>query len=348
MLVNANKVTNTINLNYINSEIIKVPGADIHSYSTQLTPKSFRSSGGKRGISDIANVIGNILRKTDKDNASILISDCVFSPPKNQNAISYLKLQQVSIKDALISQLKKQKLSVAIYQMKARFDGHYYDHNSVDLSINTDRPYYVWFIGSPEQINDIVSKQIINQNDPHLVNQIVLSNTQKPLPAQFKVVNKGRVGSYDFKKFNEITNATSEQSSFGFGVAINFNGDSRNSSFFSDPSIYSLSNPTYSLTVRPLNNAERKSAALSGFTHLLTLKTSKLQTEELTVMTIARLPTWVDKYSSTDDSTIQSNMAEQSRTFGLSFLIRGVSDALSYYPNPEDNVINTIKIKISK
>jgi len=348
LLVNVQGLTSTIRLNYINSVIIKAPNDNIGDFSTGLTPSVFKKMGGKRGNSDIAAVVKNVLSQTNMTTASILISDCVFSPDKGQNAVSYLDLQQVAIKSAFKDKLRQQNLAVVIYQMKAGFNGHYYDHNTADIPLNADRPYYIWVIGTDRQIKDILKNQIINESDIHLLNKIVLSSTKTVTPVDYKIVNTGKIGDYKFQNKNEIYAAHSQDSNFGFGVAVNFKENIRDLTYFSDPSIYQTSNSDYTVSNRALSNKEITSPAFSGFTHLLTVQTKQLQAEELTIDLLSKIPSWVNQYSSIDDSAIKSNVSEQKKTFGLKFLVGGVFDAFKYYPNDKENIISQVKIKISK
>ncbi|PTS96864.1 hypothetical protein DBR11_18395, partial [Pedobacter sp. HMWF019] len=268
MLVNLKQLTSSINLNYINSSIIKASSSDIKLFSSGLTPQLFKKMGGKRWNSDIAEVLENVLSQTDQNNASILISDFVFSPPKKINAVSYLKLQEVAIKDKFQDKLNKQNLALAIFQMKANFQGDYYDHNSKTIKLaGVDRPYYIWFIGTEEQVRQAVDKQIVSTNDPHFLNSVVISSTKTPFPIQYKVINKGKVGNYKFKKSDEISDATADNGNFGFGLAVNFAKRLKGVKYFSEQKIYQPNNTDYSINVRSLNLVELSSPSYSGYTH---------------------------------------------------------------------------------
>ncbi|WP_316753218.1 hypothetical protein [Pedobacter gandavensis] len=349
MLVNVKQGASTLNLHYINSNVIKMPGNNIQSFSTGLSPAAFKKMGGKQGTSDIADILKNVLSRTDQHNPSILISDFVFSPPKGKDALSYLQLQQVAVKDALVSKLTAQNLALVIFQMKAYFQGYYYDHKLNTIPLAMDRPYYIWFIGTEDQVKEVLNRQIINQSDSHLLNQAVFKSTQHTEPVSYKiVVNKGQIGDFTPVKSDELENAEAKKGEFGFSVAVNFRNNIRGLKFFTDPGVYQLSNPNYSLTVRPLTPIEEKTPSLSGFSHLLSLKTKRLQKEELSIKVLDKVPSWVNSYSSTDDSKIKTDQAEQAKTFGLKYLVNGVSQAFSYYPNANQNIITDIKIKINK
>jgi len=66
----------------------------------------------------------------------------------------------------------------------------------------------------------------------------------------------------------------------------------------------------------------------------------------LTINLIAKPPKWIYEYSSNDDSKILSDESEQRKTFGLKYMLEGVSDA--FYPKTHSNAIASIKITIKK
>jgi len=111
------------NLFYINSKVIKV-NLPLEDFILNLTPKSFRDYGGDRGFSDISNVLGTILEKTDENQISILVTDGIFSPGQGKDAEQYLNNQQTSIKRRFAQYLEKNKnAAVIVYQLSSNFNG---------------------------------------------------------------------------------------------------------------------------------------------------------------------------------------------------------------------------------
>ena len=102
-------ITDTLNLYYINSEIIsyaRSADADvIVDFINKLEPNEFKRRGGNRGASDIADVIKSILKETNENTISILVTDGIFSPGKGKDAEWYLNNQQVGIKTAMAEHL---------------------------------------------------------------------------------------------------------------------------------------------------------------------------------------------------------------------------------------------------
>ncbi|MFC1226375.1 hypothetical protein ACFE6N_21410 [Pedobacter sp. BG31] len=347
LLVNTKQFSREVKLNYINSKVIAVPSTDIGTFSQMLTRKSFKAMGGKRGTSDIAAVIKEVLRRTDAGNASVLISDFVFSPGAKTNAVSYLEMQQVAIKDAVIDQLGKQDLSIAIFQLRADFTGTYFDYKSRQVALHqVTRPYYIWFMGTAEQVSLALKNHIVSEENGHLIQNAVFFKTGVPGVPRYKVVNKGRIGDFKFENSDHISAAKTANGDFAFNIAVDFSSNLKGLDYFSDKDIYGLSNSAYSISVRKLSSAELHSASFSGYTHLITLRTKKLQTDQLVISAMDKVPQWVNACSSLDDSAIGTDITEQVRTFGLSHLLGGVYQAFGQGVN--DRKIIEIKIKIDK
>jgi hypothetical protein len=347
LLVNTRQFSRALKLNYINSKVIAVPAADIGTFSQMLTRKSFKAMGGKRGTSDIAAVIREVLGHTDAGNASVLISDFVFSPGAKTNAVSYLEMQQVAIKDAVIEQLGKQDLSIAIFQLSADFTGTYFDNKSREVPLHqVARPYYIWFMGTAEQVSLALKNHIVTEAGGHLLQSAVFFKTGVPGVPRYKIVNKGRVGDFKFEKSDHISAARTANGNFAFNIAVDFSSNLKGPDYFSDQGIYGLSNSAYSIAVRKLSAAELHSTSFAGYTHLISLRTKKLQTEQLVISAMDKIPQWVNACSSLDDSAIGTDVAEQGRTFGLSHLLGGVYQAFGQ--GGSDRKIIEFKIKIDK
>ena len=91
---------------------------------------------------------------------------------------------------------------------------------------------------------------------------------------------------------------------------------------------------------------DKSNPSLLGFSHLLKLQTKEIRDEVLQIKLIGKSPAWVKKYASINDSNIFYDESEQQKTFGLQYLVDGVSEA--FYPKSQLNGINKISINIRK
>jgi hypothetical protein len=353
LLENLKGHCNTLNLHYINDKItytVSKAGADENkAFILNLSPAAFVQHGGKRGVSDMAEVIKVVLQQTRSHNLSILISDFVFSPGKGVDADAYLNIQKTSIKTAIRDKSGMQDLCVAVYQMNSYFNGDYYDHNNKTIKYKGQRPYYIWFIGTSEQVQILLNNKVIRKSDDKLLNSIVFKNTAKEENISYKIVKVGKTGNFALTSTKgEIIDAKPEQDKFGFSLALNFAGNIRGDDYFLDVQNYKLNDDNYKLSARLLTEKEKAGPDLKGFTHLLTLSTTKLISETLEIKITARSPRWIAQSSSVNDAGILNDSTEQSKTFGFKYLMNGVAEAFNIYGDSEQSLVSRINLVIKK
>lgn len=345
----------SLNLNYINKTIPyqkqNALPADIQDFIEKLEPSVFKQRGGDRSVSDLKNILSTVLKTVNDKNAAVLISDFVFSPGKNANAQDYLNNQGVGIKIDFAEKLKEFDLSAAVIQLQSNFDGLYYEKTDKPIPFKGKRPYYIWIIGSTQQISAILEKKILNNIKGGYSNRLILQSVKGTSEPNYKILYSPKIGSFSAKQLNSkiISDASASKDNqnkglFGFNVAVDFSSSLQDANYFLDTDNYVLSNAKYQLKVETIT--DKNDASLLGFTHLLKLQTSELREEVLKIDIVGKTPSWVFNSTSIDDSNILNDNSEQQKTFGLKYLIEGVSDA--FYPKSNSNAINSISITIKK
>jgi hypothetical protein len=345
----------SLNLNYINKTIPyqkqNALPADIQDFIEKLEPSVFKQRGGDRSVSDLKNILSTVLKTVDNKNAAVLISDFVFSPGKHADAQDYLNNQGVGIKIDFAEKLKEFDLSAVVIQLQSNFDGLYYDKTDRPISFKGKRPYYVWIFGNTEQISSILNKKILDNIKGGYSNRLVLQSVNGISEPNNKILYSPKIGSFDAKQLNNKIISDAEASTnnqnkglFGFNVAVDFSSSLQDANYFLDTANYVLSNTKYKLKVETIT--DKNDASLSGFTHILKLQTNDLRDEVLKIDIVGKTPSWVFNSTSIDDSNILNDSSEQQKTFGLKYLIEGISDA--FYPKSNSNAITTITITIKK
>jgi len=330
---------------------------DVEEFKNILNPASFKNiSQGKTGETDINELIKRCLGKVNGNNLSVFISDCIYSPGKSRtDAAMYLAEQKQGIFLNFATELRDRNsdLSVLILQLDAGFKGTYYDKSDTKVNFNEliNRPYYIWFIGTNKQIGKLLSSRKLKEIDGGILNQFVLQSPQEESQPNYKIQYSPKIGNFSAKELSNktITDAALSKDNqnkgfFGFNLAVDFSNSIQDPSYFLDTSNYVLSNPNYQIEVESISN--QNDPSLSGFTHLIKLKTTDLRNETLEIQVVGQTPSWVYNSSSIDDSNILDDTSEQQKTFGLQYLIEGVSDA--FYPKSSSNAIFTFTVTIKK
>lgn len=349
------KVCDSLNLNYINNSIPfskkNALPADIQDFIEKLEPSTFRLRGGDRSVSDLKNVINTVLTTVNGTNAAVLISDFVFSPGSGVDAQEYLNNQGVGIKIDFAEKIKDFDLSAVIIQLESNFEGAYYDKTNKSILFKGKRPYYIWIFGSTQQVSEILDKKILDNVKGGYLNRLVLESNDDQKQANYKILSSPKIGDFSRTELSNkiiadasLSKDNQNKGFFGFNLAVDFSNSIQDPSYFLDTKNYRLSNPNYQIEVESISN--QNDPSLSGFTHLIKLKTADLRNETLEIQVVGQMPSWVYNSSSIDDSNILNDATEQQKTFGLQYLIEGVSDA--FYPKSSTNSIFTFAVTIKK
>lgn len=328
---------------------------DVERFKNILNPADFgRISGGKTGISDLNDLIKRCLNKVNDNNMSVFISDCIYSPGRTVKSASlYLADQKQGIFLNFATKLKEKDLSVIILQLFGKFQGTYYNRfeESIQIIDPIDRPFYIWIIGTPYQIESIIKSKKLEEIDGGYSNKLVLQKLKEVTQPAFKISYKPRIG--DFNSIDlangiitdaSISDDPSTKGQFGFQLAVDFSNGLQDEKYYLDRANYELLDNKYSIIAEI--NPDKTGAALNGFTHILKLQTSELKDQTLRIDLIGKTPSWIYSSNSDDDSKIGIDISEGQKTFGFKYLVDGVCDA--FYPKSNSNIINSISIIIKK
>ncbi|MGK7395279.1 MAG: hypothetical protein ACNS62_11950 [Candidatus Cyclobacteriaceae bacterium M3_2C_046] len=343
----------SLNLYYINNSIpyqkTNAMAADLEDFIEKLEPSEFRQKGGDRSASDLKNILNNVLQTVDQENAAILISDFVFSPGNNANAQDYLSNQSVGIKIDFAEKMKTTNLALSILQLNSSFNGFYYDQYDKPVSINGQRPYYIWLFGTKDQLAQIQEAQILENIIGGYQNKLTLAGIGTSSEPEYKILYKPRLGEFSARSLAEgmITQAKpakgpNGQNLFRFNLAVDFSQVLQEQPYFLDASNYRV-NPNYELEISWINDSEEY---LNGYTHQLQLQTDALREEIVEVELMGKIPQWIYTSSTENDTGMAGNSNLMDKTFGLSYLIEGVYGA--FYPAARENIISEIKITVKK
>ncbi len=312
-----------LNLYYINSETDRryqnANVNDISSFvSKELNPTVFNASIGGKDTTDIAFVISSVLNNTNKNTVTILCSDFIFSPGRNNDAMDYIKQQRININGLFSKKLREMPtLSVVALQFYSLFTGTYYDHNNTHIPLDhIRRPFYIWIMGNQENVNNFLyggssslQAQIDQLSGTHVENDFYISNVavvpQYELmppqnPQDFKICNSSNPPTvYDIddnqignsKKANEIHSPLTIHANYSHSFISQ-------SQLKGLPNAMSISdNGTYTMQCIPTTNKE--------FDIMLSTQWNIPKGEStVALLYTSSFPQWASKCSSTNDENV--------------------------------------------
>ena len=342
----SSKQTGNINLYYVNTAVTySAPyssDAAAVNYIHKIKQADFvrlgRGNGGDPGETDFDKVFGHVLKTVDKNSIGILAADFIFSPGKVQDVGDYIKKHSNSIKVKFSNKIDELDLAVLVFRMESYFDGNYWNKKGVGVGrMTAQRPYYIWFIGSPQHLAKIIgNKKIMTslKNNGYTGDNMVFESLGAEKQLEFKIAASERY-SVPIKERNKIK-AKRTRDSVAFFVDVNFNDVFRDSAFFVNSVKVS---DGYVLSVKPSKN--------NRFKHRLTLKSEKLIRGDLKITVDGRIPEWVNRVNSKDDTNIKNDVSEQAKTYGFKDITEGVYSA--FYPTvsmDESHVLQTLNISV--
>lgn len=329
-------ITDTLNLYYINSEIISyAQSADadvIQDFISKLEPNEFKKRGGNRGTSDIADVIKSILKETREGVISIMVTDGIFSPGKGKDAEAYLVNQEIGIKTSMAEHLNKYpKSAVILYQLSSKFDGTYY--NKVDAKIplnNVQRPFYIWVFGQASDLaalREAVPESKFNGGGVEKMFSIVAGNQKVDYAVRAKS------GNFRVSRNNPKTEINKLKADRDGKVRFSINADFKDllldEAYITNPENYELQ--IYDIKVVPKTD--------SKYTHTLSLTTDnkKQKNGELGIKLMMTEPNWDD----VNDSNGLEAVPE--KTYGIKYQVSGIYKAFANKANYYTEIIINIK-----
>jgi len=354
-------VASAVNLFYINSIIIPF-GSDIVEFIDKLNPTTFKSRGGNRGESDIAELLKTILDETDERTVSIFVSDCVFSPGKARDANEYLVTQRIGMKINVADYIKKYpNTAFCIYRLTSQFDGIYYNRHDAKTVINDRRPFFIWLIGNVDLIANL-QKRIPPQNIrgsgiTHSYTLLPLAHDVEygiqfsPKYGDFKLSReKGKTKTHILKP--ERASKGIHKGEFMFSVGVDF---SNLQTLLGNK--YLLESKNYSITVnkQPTDafslEVKENIGTIAKYTHIIHLTTTqKIPTGDVEINLIHNKPSWTIDLNDKIGLDIKLPGAME-QTYGIEYLTGGVEDAYNIIYNEAQEANRSyvkLKINISK
>lgn len=348
-------LSKNLRLNFINDIVCPqkpdAPASDIIYFIGNLKPTDFKNS--KCGFRDsyLPNIISKAISNYPKD-VNVLISDCIFSS-KDGSSANFLAAAQQSLRTFIKTELDSNEISCVILKMNSKYYGTYFIENKSDgkktESFNgQNRPYYIILFGNLQPINYLLQK-IKFSNYPGFETSYYLL-TPKANKPDSKIIRANKIGDFEIEQpatkltINDAKTGSknSNENQFQFSVASNLDFLKMDEDYISDTYNYEVPS-NYSLVNISRNN-DYTNESLKGFTHVFTLRTSDLkQNQEVFIKLKSNLPPWVDSSSTNDDSNPLDPM-QQKQTFGLKYLIEGISEAYADKYNGKEQFGITVKV----
>lgn len=318
---------------------------------------------GDYQFTDFTCIFDSLLNNTGKGEVSVLVSDLIYSTEKMSftNPQKILSEARNMVTSVFNSDDKDKDLIVV--KMTAGFSGNYYPYNTPNQGIrySGQRPYYFVIVADCDVMRKIYSdKSFSNFHDFSKLagyeNFYCFSSPDGQPYWSFILSGEGKEGSYakdnsgtaihDLKKVK-----TASSGKLSLLMAVNLSNVICDEKYKLNPSSYSISSAT-AMKVTNVKVIDRTALSevqkkyVGDATHFLIIDVDTrkpLTATEATLSMVNRLPEWISKTGSDNDTDINSSDFGRT-TFGFTQIMQGIRD--SYYGKDEEPDYFTIKFNL--
>jgi len=337
-----------ITLNYVNVKVthsVKDDNNDAaNSFIYKIDRNQFmefgRKNGGNTGTTDFDVIFGQVLETVNKNSVAVLAADFIFSPGKGVNVTEYLEKQRNSIRVKFSQKIDELNLAVLALKMESEFDGNYWNCKSDNAGrVVAKRPYYIWFIGLPQHLTQIAKNErmfVTLSSNGFTGERLIFESGAGAKQPEVRIVASENY-SFDNKNHSIKAKRAQKGTNYIFTMEANFNDAFRDSVFYADTANYAVRDYELSVNARPPRN----------FRHRLSLRAEKITQGTVNISVMGKIPGWVNKVNSIDDTGIRTDVSEQGKTFGFLHIVGGVYSA--FYPTvamDERHTLQTFNLNI--
>ena len=342
-----------IEIYFVNTKIHNNPiKTGVINFAGKLSPYSIKI--GQTGSSDLNDIFRQITSEIEDNSISILLSDFIYSVNEpGEKTINQLGKQQALTRDVFLTADKGgQKLTTNVYQYSSDYDGKYYDFNDDGKLFKGLRPYYLAVIGEQSII-----KQFTNQIGPKFPKYKGYSNEYLLTAEDFKVedftvlsstYNVGRIKPIRGSEVNgqvrkiEVKDSGRGDVTFQMAIAVDLSSLAVTNNYITSIENYELENDDYTLfeigqieggnivfsngEKQPISKTDLNHMAFNA-THAFIFQSTNPNSGNLSFRLKNNIPQWVKESSLLDDTDLTINTNKQNKTFGLDYLINGISEA---------------------
>jgi hypothetical protein len=351
---------------YINTKIskkVRPEGTDLYTFVQQMLQRSHFTSSGSTASTDLNDIVKNVLDSVDENNTAILISDFIYSLPSTNGVTTNLLYgcQNLTM-SAFLEKTKKMNntlLATNLVQLFSGFQGHYWHWEKPTgnqyVNLNCQRPYYICIMGTDDNVKDF-NKSINIESLKGYKNQFTISNKNMANTSYTIFDTKYKKGKYRHDNtdaihyINKVRKTTNNE--FELGIGIDLSDFTMSESDKLDIANYTINQGNYQIlkiepidTLKLTNPTDKKLVRKNNCTHAIVLACTGFP-NDISISIKRKLPSWVSNASSTDDRCIATDINEQTKTFGLSYFVAGISDAYNYLANDKQNFM-TINIRVT-
>lgn len=311
-------------------------GSNAGVFTSKLNEKDY-NVGNIQG-NDLNRMFQIALETTSRDSVSVFITDAIYDIQDKDNPMNALIVESRETRRQFISGLNLERgIQTLIVKINSHFEGTYYYGNQFGRTeISMDRPFYMFFFGHSELLNEYL-------HDSYLMNLDGYENHVRYFVSddyniEYAASSHNQEGAFTYGSGGKTTLRNvrpGKDGSLQFSVMADLSEITFPESYLMDTSNYELSSGLSIKSIEPY-----RSDIVTGIysftpTHIFTVRAANPK-GALNIKLQKNSPQWIAESHTDDDQNIESL---SSKTWGLSYLISGIEGAYMH-TNRKDYVIN--------
>lgn len=295
-------------------------GGNKDKFNSALSLKGMNQGDPRH--SDLNNMIDEVMSNANDSTISVLISDGIYSllHTSKEQIENNLILKSDDTKAAIFKRLTETDLSVIVVKLSSYFKGKYYPVIGSSVNISKQRPYYIWIFGPTQSISSFFPAEYF-ESLPGYNNMSHFVYVGEQMHGDYQVVAENSKGKFKFsrKSKNQLEFIEKDrQGDFQFSIAVDFSNYPFPQKFFIDSSNYEIT-PNYEIqSIKSVDNSKLP----VWVTHLITIKAKGNPLGKMQLKLLSKVDRWITESSTTDDTLV-----DEYSTFGLEYLMGGISNA---------------------
>lgn len=359
------------NIELLSKDTVKIFAANTEVHPIDKDLKNFLASFSKSGIptlgntgnSDLHLIFENVLDNHKSDDISILVTDAIYSVKgSREELLKDLEEKVYRTRNKFIQTLQKKDIAILGLKMSSNYNGKYYPAIGGEITINQERPYYVWILGESHLLKSFAEQANVFEL-PNLKNFLheLDYNLYDP---DFSILEHtiGQIGKFrkDSRSYpvHVISNAEksdrrNSEGKFGFAVAVDFSQVPMLQNYFLNESNYEVVPDDYVVKeikavgrdlgpqeLKYLEEIQKKSK--HKYTHIIFLETTGKFVGTYRMDLKKQKPMWIIETGMEDDENIKGNTTQ---TFGFEKLTTGILEAYQEVNNQDKLLSLELTIK---
>jgi len=367
------KLLNTIPERKTGKNMLYIVNNEIHNFDK--TYKDFITSGdiysdiksiGDPKYTDFKTIFDSIMSNTMEDELSIFVSDLTYST-KDMAVKNNVRIlgEAKSLTESVFKEYSNK--DIVIIKLLSDFNGSYYVYNQPcgGHQYKGLRPYYIMLFATPRVMDEIFTNDnykefrnfegLKNYQDYYL---FACKNRKNPFYTILTGNAKNRSTSMKAEKNKQEDGAVhgvekispTRTGDYYITLAVDLRDYFMKEEVKTNPENYIVSSKNnFEIDeIVPIEEgmiAQNEKNLVGSATHLIILHTNDaVRTEEITIEMPNRLPDWIGKSSTDDDTKMGLDSDFQNKTFGLKYICEGIHEA--YYGTAETPLYFKLSIKV--